>query len=188
VAYQTATVLAEVGARAAYRKHCKDMLERFGSLRSPAIAERTAKACLLLPGMDEELKVVAALARVAVKEGADHEYLPYFEATRALADYRQGRLPAAEKQAKKALGEGNDPWAAMVPARLVLAMTLHRRGQTAAARAELERATALLKEKAPTVERVPTFWQDWVICRLLLREAEGVLARPSEKAKEEAGP
>jgi tetratricopeptide (TPR) repeat protein len=189
IGFVSATLLAEVGGRAAYRKHCKELLERFSKTRNPFTADRTAKAWLLLPGTDEEdkeLKRVAELARIAVKVGAGDEYFQYFETTLALADYRQGRLTAAEKQAKKAIGKGTGFWGAVIPARLVLAMSLRRRGETAAARQELERAEEQFKKEAPTVERDPGFWQDWVICRLLFREAEGVLSRPADKKEEDS--
>jgi tetratricopeptide (TPR) repeat protein len=189
IGFVTATLLAEVGGRAAYRKHCKELLERFSKTRNPIIADRTAKAWLLLPGTDEEAKElvrVAELARIAVKEGVGDEYFQYFETTLALADYRQGRLGAAEKQAKKAIGTGTGFWGAVIPARLVLAMSLHRGGQTAAARQELERASEQFKKEAPTVERHPGWWQDWVICRLLFREAEALLSRPADKKEEDS--
>jgi hypothetical protein len=67
-------------------------------------------------------------------------------------------------------------------------MSLHRNGQSAAARQEFDRAAGQFKKQVPTVERAPSFWQDWVICRLLFREAEQELSRPAGKPKEKPLP
>ena len=44
-----AILWARTDNRAEYRAHCRRMLDRFGRTTEPQIAERTAKACLLLP-------------------------------------------------------------------------------------------------------------------------------------------
>jgi serine/threonine-protein kinase len=80
--------VAQLGDEAAYRNRCVAMLERFRDAAQPEIAERTAKACVLLPGaVDPE--TCARLAGRAVEAGG--QYLPFFEMARGMAEYRCGR-------------------------------------------------------------------------------------------------
>jgi hypothetical protein len=106
------------------------MAEHFGKTRDLSVAERTGKLGLLLPGTEEERKVHLPLVRVAVKEGAKHQFRRWFDSTAALADYREGEFAVAEKRARKVLDEGNGQWNVLVATRSVLAMALHRLGKT----------------------------------------------------------
>jgi tetratricopeptide (TPR) repeat protein len=183
LAFQAATLLARTD-RTAHREHCKQMLTRFGDTRTATIAERTAKSLLVLPASGADLRRAAALARRAEEVGQGQKYQGYFEATLALAEYRLDRWPAAQKHARKVLTIKDAPWAMLVPARAVLAMSLHRQGKTAEARKELAQAAELFEKEAPTVDREPVQWQDWIVCRILLDEAQGCLSRPAKKPKE----
>src|SRR5262249_29888177 len=77
--YHAAPLLLQSGDVEGYRRHRKEMLKRFGDTRDPVIAERTAKACLLLPADKEELKQIVGLAELAVREGTRHPALAYLE-------------------------------------------------------------------------------------------------------------
>ncbi len=52
-----------------YRRARRTLLVRFGRSTDPAVAERTARACLLLPGTKDETEDAAALANRAVAAG-----------------------------------------------------------------------------------------------------------------------
>src|SRR5262249_52172678 len=62
-----------------YRRARRDLLERFGATTNPYTAERTSRACLLIPDKGAELRQALALAQraVALHEG-DNWAHPYF--------------------------------------------------------------------------------------------------------------
>lgn len=114
------------GDEAEYRRACRDLLANFGSATDPAIAERTGRACLLLPAPEGELAQAAALAeRSAAAKGPGREFAhPYALFALGLARYRPGRLDDAI-----ALMNGEAATVMGPSPRLVLAMAQHRSGQ-----------------------------------------------------------
>jgi tetratricopeptide (TPR) repeat protein len=115
-----------------YRAARTALLERFDKTTDPTTAERTARACLLLPAADDKEfnQAVALAGRAAAvdrtKAGGSY---PYFQFVRGLAEYREGQF---EKAVVTLRGD-----AARMPGpapRLVLAMALHKNGQEAEAR------------------------------------------------------
>jgi serine/threonine protein kinase/tetratricopeptide (TPR) repeat protein len=115
----------------AYRRNRKALLERFGKTRDPVVAERTARACLLLPAAGEELRQAADLADRAVTLGDKHSYYGSFMAVKALAEYRLVRFESAIEWGQKADARA---WA---PTHLVLAMAHERLGHAEEARKSL---------------------------------------------------
>ncbi|HEX2973458.1 MAG TPA: protein kinase, partial [Tepidisphaeraceae bacterium] len=59
--YHRACILAQIGDRQRYNDHCQAMLQRFGKSRERPIADRTAKACLLMPTRDSDLRIAGDL-------------------------------------------------------------------------------------------------------------------------------
>ena len=80
-----------------YKSARAKLLRRFGDNRDPLVTEKVAKACLLLPGSDEEMRAAAVLADRAVTSiGSTDDYLyPYFMFAKALSDYRLGKFAEA---------------------------------------------------------------------------------------------
>src|SRR5262249_48337318 len=85
-----------LGQRDEYRRARRALLERFGATTNPFEAERTARACLLSPATDDEVRQAVALAgrAVADREGEKWGHA-YFEFVHGLAEYRQGRFDRA---------------------------------------------------------------------------------------------
>src|SRR4029077_12383396 len=79
---QAAILRARTGDRAGYRAHCGRMLARFGSTTDPILAERTPKACLLLPLGGPEQEAACDLADRAVALAQGHWVVPWAEANR----------------------------------------------------------------------------------------------------------
>jgi tetratricopeptide (TPR) repeat protein/serine/threonine protein kinase len=150
-----------LGDEDAYRRNRTALLKRFGETTDPVVAERTARACLLLPASGEELEQAAALADRAVTLGKDHQYYAFFMATKALAEYRLGRFEIALDWGQKAGARG--VW---TPTHLVLAMAHHQLEHPEEARRSLDEAVKTYDWKS--VE-----WRG-IICPLR-REAEDVL-------------
>jgi serine/threonine protein kinase/Flp pilus assembly protein TadD len=173
-----AVLWAQTGDLAGARRHCRRMLDRFGRATDPVIAERTAKACLLLPLGAPEQEAACDLADRAVAMSQDHWVQPWAEVTKALADYRRGRFAEAVARAGGCLPRGRAPWNREIPAYLVRAMTLSRLGRRDDARADLAVAADIYRTRAahPGSLAPGGDWHDRVICEVLRREAEALLA------------
>jgi serine/threonine-protein kinase len=156
-----------LGEEGEYRRARQALLHRFGATTDPQIAERTARACLLLPASGNELRQAVALAeRAAAADRTAYPGLyPHFLFAQGLAEYRQGRfdraITAMRGDASRVLGPAP---------RLVLAMALHRSGQVAEARTTLAAAVSAYDWRASQVRD-----QDGWIYHVLRREAEGTI-------------
>ena len=109
-----------------YRRVRRQLLDRFAESTDPQIAERTGRACLLLPASDDELRKAVNLIDLAL--AADKSKWgwaqPYFMFAKGLAEYRQGRM-----QSSLAIIEGTDPEPLKPGPKLVLAMAQHCLGK-----------------------------------------------------------
>jgi serine/threonine-protein kinase len=156
-----------LGHEEAYRRACRDLLDRFGATTEPFIAERVGRACLLVPGTKDELRKAAALTAraVAAKRSTPAWIYPYFLFAKGLAEYRQGRLASAiavmEREASGVMGPAP---------RLILAMARHRLGQKEAACKALATAVVAFDWSAAQADNRDTW-----ICHILRREAEAVI-------------
>jgi serine/threonine-protein kinase len=158
-----------VGREVEYRRARQDLLKGFGRhpYLSPFTAERVARACLLLPASDDELRTAVALAEraAAVDRTKYAAGYPYFRFAQGLAEYRQGRLDIAiatmRGDASKVLGPAP---------RLVLAMALRQTDQEAEARTTLATAVASHDWRAALVRDQ----DDWIY-HVLRREAEALI-------------
>ncbi len=133
--YGYAELCLFLGNEDAYRRNRTALLKRFGKTTNPVVAERTSRACLLLPASGEELEQAVALADRAVTLGKDHQYYCFFMAANALAEYRLGRFESALDWGQKAGAKG-----AWVPTYLVLAMAHHQLGHAEQACRALDQA------------------------------------------------
>jgi serine/threonine-protein kinase len=155
-----------LGQEEEYCRARHDLLIRFGTTVDPYVAERTGRACLLLPATGDELRQAVALTERAVADNdPDHAWARnWFVFAHGLAKYRQGRFDQAISSMRgDASGIGTPP-------RLVLAMALHRRGQTAEARKTLA-AAVLSRDWSATQARNHDDW----IPHILRREAESII-------------
>jgi tetratricopeptide (TPR) repeat protein len=177
--YRAAVVQAHLGNKAAQRRLCRSMLERFGNTKDPDIAERTAKTCLLLPEVSADRKRLARLLDLASTQKPDHPGMPWYQLAKGLAAYRAGHFADALPWLKKSLAN-QAPVYVQANAHFLLAMAQHRLGRAAAARATLARALEISSRQVPTLARSGGYWHDWLITDLLRGEAEALVAgKPS---------
>jgi tetratricopeptide (TPR) repeat protein len=146
----------------AYRRHRTMLLKRFGKTTDPPTAERTARACLLLPATGAELEQAVALAERAVELGKKHQYFRFFAVTKALAEYRLDRFESALEWCQKP--GTRDVW----PSLLVLAMAHQRLGHAEQARQFFDEAV-----KRYDWKNMKNEWGG--IIHSLRREAEALL-------------
>jgi serine/threonine protein kinase/Flp pilus assembly protein TadD len=174
-AWNHAAILwAESGDRARYRQHCRRILDRFGQTTDPAIAERTARACLVLPLRGPEQKAAGGLADRAVAMAQGHWVQPWAEATRALAAYRLEQFADAVAWADRCLSRKPAIWIRELPAHLVRAMALARLDRRDEAVAALARASDLYRTQVANQGNQAGGGDslDQVICEALRHEAE----------------
>ena len=141
-----------------------DLLGRFGGNKTPAVCERTGRACLLLPAPEGEFEQAVALTERAVAApGAN----PYCLFAQGLARYRQGRFDDAIKvmNGEAAAVMGPSP-------RLILAMAQYQKGQKDVARKTLAAAVT----SHDWNDAKATNHDAWSI-HILRREAEALILR-----------
>jgi serine/threonine-protein kinase len=150
-----------------YRRARRGLLDRFGATTAPAVAEPVGRACLLLPGAEDELRQAAGLTEVAVgaKSSTPAWIYRYYLFAKGLAEYRQGRLASAisvmDGEASEVMGPGPG---------LIRAMAQHRQGQTQQARRTLARAIVAF-DWSPTQADYRDVW----LLHALRREAEELI-------------
>jgi len=151
-----------------YRRVRTELLKRFGDVNDPRVAERTGRACLLMPLSDDEQRQATRLINRALASQQEKPdwLLPYFRFAKALAEYRAGRLEGA-----LALLDGETLRILGPAPRLLLAMVQHGLGQAGAPGDSL-RAAAASYDWDP---KKATGREAWMY-HLLRREAETVLA------------
>lgn len=185
--------LIESGNSADYDAFRRRILARFGDYPDQQAAEQTVKAALLLPFPEEMTPALQSLDRSLAasfdENPTGNEWQTMLAAWRAwalhLLKFRLGDDAGAIFWAQKsaAFPCPNLSRDTMIDA--VLAMAHHRRGEHAAANACLQAArTNIQRAFTPNLAAVREpmgksqgFWWDWLIARILLREAERLLAR-----------
>jgi eukaryotic-like serine/threonine-protein kinase len=166
--YGYAELCLFVGQEEEYRRTRRAMLDLFAGSSEPMIAERTSRACLLLPSTPDELRLSMALVERALsgKGSVNSMMYRHFLFVRGLAEYRQGRFDAALSTMR-----GPASGAALGPSpRLVEVMALSKLGQTAEAKNKLAEIASGFKWSPEQ-----SLNQDAWICHVLRREAESMI-------------
>jgi serine/threonine-protein kinase len=150
-----------------YRKATRALFDRFGETNDAFIAERVGRACLLLPGSEDELKKASALTEraVAILQSTPPRLYPYSRFALGLAQYRLGRWDSAIAIMRFEASEVMGPCP-----RLVVAMAQHQDGHPQAARQRLAAAVLAYDWRAAQADN-----RDAWICHILRREAEGMI-------------
>jgi tetratricopeptide (TPR) repeat protein len=176
--YGYAELCLFLGDEKEYRQARRNLLDRFGKGKDLTVAERTSRACLLLPASDDEMKEIVSLVEDAGR--FDHSKYRDFHRcilfVEGLMEYRQGHFDQAisriQGEASRLLGPAP---------RLIIAMALHKLGRVEEARKTLTEAIASHDWGPDRVRNQ----DDW-ICHVLRREAETVVL-PKRPARAEDG-
>jgi serine/threonine-protein kinase len=149
-----------------YRRARQDLLTRYGATVNTFVAERTGRACLLLPAKGDELRQAVSLTERAVADNhSDFAWARnWFLFAHGLAEYRQGWF---DKCITTMRGDASQIGP---PPGLVLAMALHRIGKIAEARKTL---AATVMSYDWRMDRAHTH-DEW-IPHILRREAEAII-------------
>jgi serine/threonine protein kinase len=184
-----AVALIELGDNHAYESFRREAIKQFAGTTDPIVAERTFKNCLLLPADADMLASLAPLADIAAKsfpKDPAPEKGPWFMPWRclslALMEYRRGDYTDAMAWCDRCLTYTDDcpPRTATIHA--ILAMSYYQLGQIDNAHSELAQSRELIDEKFKTGldlgGGVAGSWFDWVLGRILEREATADIENP----------
>jgi hypothetical protein len=162
-----------------YEQLCHRIPTTFAEATNPYIAQRIAEGCLLLPNSGADLQLVHRLATRAVTLGSgDGGGIGYFQACKALSEYREGSFPEAVEWAEKALK--NSEVFARAKGCAVLAMAQWRLGLKDAARATLSERNNLTQDiSSNQAVDLGDGWINWLVARVLLDEATELIADKS---------
>jgi serine/threonine-protein kinase len=165
--YGYAELCLYLGQADEYRRARQALLGRFGTSDSPKVAERTARACLLLPASEKDMGTAVALADLAARVDPKRyaTVYPYLQFVKGLAEYRQEHFAQSI-----AIMRGDASKMYGPPALLVLSMALHQTGKEAEARKTLA-AAMLYHDWRENKSDVPDCW----IRHVLRREAEKMI-------------
>lgn len=174
-----AVLLAKIHDRPAYEQICQNFLTRFANPINPFIAERMVQDSLLLPHSGVDLPIVDKLADTAVRLGKGDASMPYFQACKAMSDYRLGIFQDAIEWAKEASNSSVPE--AQAKAYAVLAMAHWQLGQKDTAHAMLAEGNALVAPIQPgrDIGDMGESWLARLIARISLDEATDLIQSES---------
>ena len=191
-----APLLLELGRTDRYESLRDSALSRHGNTRNTMYAERTLMVSLLKPPDELQMSVISKLAEVVAQinpENPDQHMLRWAFTVVALSHYRQGNYEQTLEWGKKCIDLGEHP-AVTQRAQVVMAMAHLRLNQLDQAKAELDKCRARIekmndgielgteyesagfwhgnaKDAGSKIYNEKGFWHDWVMNKLLLREA-----------------
>jgi hypothetical protein len=182
--YRVAAASIEMGDVAGYDQFRNVMLSRFATSTDLVSTERIVKVALLLPASKEQMLQLNPLIDVcsaSFDDSADTSQVPpklllWRMICVSLGEYRRGHFDVAESWARKSLIVPTPNRERVATARILLACALHHQKRFTEARTEWTLATDVINTKfseAPTFVK-GDFWPDWIIARILSREAQAL--------------
>jgi pimeloyl-ACP methyl ester carboxylesterase len=174
-----ATTLLQAGETAAYDDLRQKVLLNYAGTTNWLVLGTIVKLVLLKPadeGVLSALRPLAELYMAEVKGPATEDDLSWHETILAFWEYRRGNYGSVEPWCQRSIAvEPED--SRIAQAQLLLAMAHLQLGNTNLAQSELEQPRDLIQSGFDEGLRTSAnYWPDWVIDRLLLREAESLFA------------
>ena len=170
-----AALLLKIHNRTGYDQFCKRIFAMSGTSTNIFVADAVAKSCLFVPSSDVDLKAIDGLADAAVTLGAgDFTAMPFFQACKALSEYRLGHFSEAAHWAQKSV---DIPTYASWHACGVLAMADWQLGKKDEAGAMLARGEKLAPPVMPArvAQSSGNDWVAWLYARIQLDEATALI-------------
>lgn len=181
-----AAAISDVGNAEHYEELRRIAADRFSTTTNAMVADEVVKACLIKPVNPELLAKLAPLFHVLEvnlpwdREDGPGELMEAWQMlSLTLAAYRKDDFQLAEQWARRCLLHPNQNPSRSAAVRTILAMALQHAGRTDEARAELDlaRADVIANFNKPFQMGISEegFWFDWMIARILLKEADGLI-------------
>jgi eukaryotic-like serine/threonine-protein kinase len=157
-----------------WEETCQTAIRFAEGANNPVILERAAKACSLSPTEDSEQHAKGlVLARKAVELGKKHQWLPYFQLTLGMAEYRSGHYQEADAALDSASKSVKRKGQLDNIAAFYHAMSLFHQGKQDEAR-KIAASTAAKMKPLPKDERIPQPHDD-LIEWLAYKEAKAMM-------------
>lgn len=181
-----ATAVSEWGEPGQYERLRTLAINRFANSANPVVAEQVIKATLLQPvDLTTVRKVLPLAAEVEASFAGSHlendlHMVAWRKFSLALLAFRQGQFETAGDWARGSLATASNSPARAVSNRIILAMIDLKKGHPEDARAVLTDARIQVDEWAAGPFEIynsdGVLWSNWGIARILLKEAEMMLA------------
>src|SRR6185436_5650028 len=142
--YHVAALLVMTQNRPDYEHLCHRIPAAFIETTNSYIAWRISLGCLLLPNSGADRRLVQQLATKAVTLGSGNSGIGYFQACKALSEYREGGFAQAVEWTER--GRTNSEAFASAEACAVLTMAQWRLGLKDAAQATLNEGIRLAQD------------------------------------------
>jgi tetratricopeptide (TPR) repeat protein len=190
--FRLAPVLQTLEDKKRYKEHCGQMLERFDESTGYLVSGRAIQSCLWSQdGVDDWNPIVELAEKHVLPSDGSPVDDPWRLCSAGIARYRNGQYESASEWLKKSLDAKSDSYCE-TRALPVLAMSYHHLGRDEEAQEALEHARRNFDEKLPKLENgdLGSKWHNWLICRILLSEAEDLIGEESaaEDVKNEETP
>lgn len=183
--YRVGAAAIEMNDVAGYDQFRSAMISRFAAPTDVISTERIVKIALIIPASKEQMRELDPMIDICAASFSDPAYVerepPKVFLWRmlcvSLGEYRRGHFAKAEEWARKSLIVSSPNRERVATARILLACSLFHQGRRDESRAELALAdeviTAKFSESPPFGKG--DFWPDWIISRVLLREARALV-------------
>jgi len=186
VMIRAAALLCQAGDLERYEMIRRLAIQRFSNTSSAVVAEQVFKTTLILPPDAETLAALRPLAEFLERSlihGHPEVQKNDFRTSwcgfaLGLMRYREGNLDAASHWADRALSLAGEHVARQTMIRCLRGMIAYRRGDIPAARAlvaEAHKPIDAYFSKPIELGDARSSWSDWVIARLLYREARALV-------------
>ncbi|MEO5716504.1 MAG: serine/threonine-protein kinase [Luteolibacter sp.] len=183
-----AAAVTDAGNAENYERLRQMAADRFSTTTNPIVADEVIKSCLIKPADPELLAHLEPLFKLLEanlpedRVDAPGELMEAWQMlSLSLASYRKGDFPGAEHWALRGLRHPNQNPSRSAAMRAILAMALYHEGKTDDARTQLDSARGEVSDNFNKPFDLggseQGFWFDWIIARILLKEADGVVAR-----------
>lgn len=161
-----------------YRRHCHVFLERTGDQADFGVADRAAKASLLLPVDGPDFELACKLADVAATPPGSGNLSAWSHLGKSLAEYRRSRFDSAIEYATRSVtAEGALP-ECKAAAWFIQAAACARLNRLDAARTALAKGDGWANQ--PRNSTVWT-WVDWAIAEILRAEVVKLVSKGEPK-------
>jgi serine/threonine protein kinase/tetratricopeptide (TPR) repeat protein len=188
-----APLLIESGDVTGYDRIRRMELARLADTSNPIAAEQLIKISLLLPADASVMRQLEPLAQVVSDSLTNSDPQinggPYYGAWRSLAlgmlEYRRGNYSMAANWLQKSLDYSDPILSHKVLAHLILGMACRQSGQSDRGATELDQAREMVKhyfDASPDLKLNDSQMgqlQDWLMARILLREADSLAGKSS---------
>jgi serine/threonine protein kinase len=188
--FHEALALLSLGDESGFARLRETTLNRFKGTTNEATAQYALETVLLRPADDSTTAglepLVQVLDRAMTPAGSitDRGRAGWNLMCLGLFEYRRGNYAKAVDSCRRSLEDSTYVALPTIQSEAILAMSLHQLGDDTTARSEIDKVKPL-GQRGLNRGLDSWRWRDWVFARLLLQEAEGLIAPtpPAEPQK-----